>query len=381
MGKISMDAKQMKLYRLACEVLAGKISIKEFSIISKKSYRQSQRIIKNVETHDFIGVIHKNSGVAPVNKTSERLEALIVDLLTYKYVGFNLTHFNEMLIKNENIKISKSSLHRIATKHNLVKAPRRAKRRSFKPRARVPQEGMLVQFDGSHHPWFGNHKSDLIAAIDDATGKILAAEFFYGEKSMHSMKVIKEVIDKNGIPEAFYMDQAGIYGKVDRDWESQISRAFDQVNINLILASSPQAKGRVERLFRTLQDRLVAELSFYKIETLEEANDYLRTTFIEAFNKQFSVESQSFDTAYRKNVFGNLDRVFCKKERRKIGVGNVFSFEAITWLIDEKFCYRGREVNINTHLDGSQSFDIMGKEIYPIVFNTKRIYDYKKRAI
>ena len=105
MGKISMDAKQMKLYRLACEVLAGKISIKEFSIISKKSYRQSQRIIKNVETDDFMGVIHKNSGVAPVNKTPERLEALIVDLLTYKYVGFNLTHFNEMLIKNENIKI------------------------------------------------------------------------------------------------------------------------------------------------------------------------------------------------------------------------------------------------------------------------------------
>lgn len=375
-----MDAKQIKLYRLACEVLAGKLSIKDFSIISKKSYRQSQRIIKKVESEDFLGVIHKNTGIPPSNKTPENLEALVIDLLTFKYNGFNLTHFNEMLKKYEGIKISKSTLHRIASKHNLIKAPRRAKRRSFKPRARVPQEGMLVQFDGSHHPWFGNHKSDLIAAVDDATGKILAAEFFYGEKSMHSMKVIKEVIDKNGIPEAFYMDQAGIYGKVDREWESQISRAFEQVNINLILASTPQAKGRVERLFRTLQDRLVAELKFYGITTIEEANDYLKT-FIDSFNKQFSVPAQSFDKAFRKNVFGDLDKIFCKKERRKIGVGNIFSYDSVTWLIDKSFCYRGREMNVNTHLDGRQSFDIMGKEVFPRVLNSKRIYGFNRRAV
>ncbi len=252
MGKVSMDAKQIKLYRLACAVLSGKYSIKQFSEISGKSYRQSQRIIKRVKEEDFFGVIHKNSGSSPENKTPEKIEALIIDLLTYKYNGFNLTHFEEMLQSHENISIAKSTLHRIASKHNLVKSPRRAKRRSFKPRPRMPQEGMLIQFDGSDHPWFGNHRSDLIAAIGDAIGKIVAAEFFYGEKSMHSLKVIKKVVDVNGIPEAFYMDQAGIYGKIDREWESQISRAFEQLNIRLILANSPQAKGRVERLFRTL---------------------------------------------------------------------------------------------------------------------------------
>lgn len=94
---------------------------------------------------------------------------------------------------------------------------------------------------------------------------------------LHSLKVIKKVIDDNGLPEAFYMDQAGIYGKLDRDWESHISRAFDQLNIQLILANSPQAKGRVERLFRTLQDRLIAELSFFEVQTIEEANDFLKS--------------------------------------------------------------------------------------------------------
>ena len=194
------------------------------------------------------------------------------------------------------------------------------------------------------------------------------------------MKVIKKVVDDNGIPEAFYMDQAGIFGKVDRDWESQVARAFEQLNIQLILASSPQAKGRVERLFRTLQDRLIAELSFYNLTTIEEANEFLKG-FIDRFNKQFGVMPKEEQKAYRRNVFGRTEMILCKKQRRKIGIGNVFSYESVTWLIDTKRCYRGREVNINTHIDGSQSFDIMGKEIKPKPIKAKRIYNHNKRAV
>lgn len=382
MGKVSMDAKQLKIYRLACEVLAGKLTIKDFSKLIGKSYRQSQRIIQRVEFEDFLGVFHKGTGKTPHNKTPEKVEAQIKDWLEFKYNGFNLIHFREMVVKNEQYPLlpMKSTIHSIARKHNLVKSPRRAKRRSFKPRPRMPQEGMLIQFDGSEHVWFGNHKSDLIAAIDDATGKIVAAEFFYGEKSLHSLKVIKKVIDDNGLPEAFYMDQAGIYGKLDRDWESQISRAFDQLNIQLILASSPQAKGRVERLFRTLQDRLIAELSFFEVQTIEEANDFLKS-FLNVYNEQFSVGPLEEDKAYRKNVFGRLDIILCKKERRKINVGNIFSYDAVTWLINDKKCFRGREVNINTHIDGRQSFDIMGKVIHPQPIRSSTFYGHKKRAV
>ena len=382
MGKVSMDAKQLKTYRLACEVLAGKLQIKEFSELIGKSYRQAQRIIKRVEEEEFYGVFHKNIGRTPHNKTPEIVEAQIKDWLEYQYNGFNVTHFIEMVEKKENYPYlpKKSTVHSIAKKHNLVKSPRRAKRRSFKPRSRLPREGMLIQFDGSEHVWFGDHKSDLIAAIDDATGKIINAEFFYGEKSLHAMKVIKNIVDTHGIPEAFYMDQAIIYGKVDRDWESQIARAFEQLNIQLILASSPQAKGRVERLFRTLQDRLIAELSFYNLTTIEEANNFLKD-FIVKFNEQFGVEPQEEEKAYRRNVFGRTDLILCKKEVRKIGVGNVFSYDSITWIIDSKTCFRGRTVNINTHIDGRQSFDIMGREVDAKVHKTQRIYDHKKRAV
>lgn len=382
MEKVSMDANQLKLYRLSCEVLAGKLTIKEFSKLTGKSYRQSQRIIKRVEKEDFLGVFHKSAGKTPHNKTPEKVEAQIKDWLEYKYNGFNLTHFREMVLKNEQYPHlpKKSTIHSIAKKHNLIKSPRRAKRRSFKPRPRMPREGMLIQFDGSQHTWFGNHKSDLLAAIDDATGRIVNAEFFYGEKSLHSLKVIKKVIDENGLPEAFYMDQAGIYGKLDREWESQISRAFAQLNIRLILASSPQAKGRIERLFRTLQDRLIAELSFNEIKTIEEANDFLGD-FLLRFNEQFSVAPLEEEKSYRKNIFGRLDLILCKKERRKINAGNIFSYNNVTWLIDEKRCYRGREVNINTHVDGRESFDIMGKVIHPRPIRSTRIYGHNKRAV
>lgn len=377
-----MDAKQLKIYRLACEVIAGKLKIKEFSNLIGKSYRQCQRIVQRVESEDFLGVLHKNTGQTPHNKTPEKVEAQIKDWLEYRYNGFNLVHFREMVLKNEQYPLlpKKSTIHAIAKKHNLVKSPRRARRRSFKPRARLPREGMLIQFDGSEHVWFGNHKSDLIAAIDDATGKVVGAEFFYGEKSLHSLKVIKHVIDNNGIPEAFYFDQAGIYGKLDYDSESQISRAFDQLNIQLILASSPQAKGRVERLFRTLQDRLIAELSFYEVKSIEEANDFLRE-YIPRFNTQFGVNAQDEEKAYRKNVFGRLDLILCKKERRKINIGNIFSYESVTWLLEEVRCYRGREVNINTHIDGRQSFDIMGKEIHPRPIRSYKFNGNRKRAV
>jgi hypothetical protein len=382
MGKVSMDANQLRIYRLSYEVLAGKIKLSEFSRLIGKSYRQAQRIVKRVEEKDFLGVFHGNTGKVPHNKTPEKVEAQIKDWLEYKYNGFNLVHFQEMVEKNERYPMmpKKSTIHSIASKHGLVKAPRRSKRRSFRPRPRLPREGMLVQLDGSEHVWFGNRKCDLIAAFDDATGKILAAEFFYGEKSLHSMKVIKQVIDSKGIPEAFYMDQAGIYGKIDREWESQIARAFAQLSIQLILASTPQAKGKVERLFRTLQDRLIAEMKFYDIQSIEEANEFL-AVFIERYNGQFSVEPLEETLAYRPNVFGRLDLILCKKEHRKVNVGNIFSYEAVTWLIDEKRCYRGREVNVNTHIDGRQSFDIMGKVIHPRPIKSSTFYGHKKRVV
>ena len=380
MGIIEMTQKSFKQYRLGIEVLEGKLTIVDYAIQINKSYRQAQRIINKIKEADVLGVVHGNKSRPPHNKTSLTLELKIIDLLTYKYNNFNLTHFREKLLENEKIEIKKDALHVIAKKHGLVKNPKRKGRRSHKPRPRLQKEGMMIQFDGSNHVWFGNERTDLIGGIDDATGLVLAGEFFYGETSNNSMKVIREIVDNYGLPESFYMDQAGIYGKIDIEWESQISRAFQQTGIRLILANSSQAKGRIERLWRTFQDRLVAELEFNEITDIKGANRYLKEEFIPAYNLKFSVKAELEEKAYRRNVFGNLDIIFCKKIKRKVMSGNVFSWENVTWILDEKKCFYGREININIHLNGAYSFDIMGNKVQCRVHSSKRLNDYGDKS-
>jgi len=380
MGIIRMGQKELKSYRLGMDVIEGKLTILDYALQIGKSYRQAQRIIKKIKEKDVCGVLHGNTGREPHNKTPLATELLVLDLLRNKYRDFNLTHFLEKASKHDKLIIKKDALHVIARKHGLVKNPKRQGRRTHKPRPRLGREGMMIQFDGSEHVWFGNVTCDLIGGIDDATGTVAGAGFFFGETSRHCMKVIREIIDTHGLPESFYMDQAGAFGKVDGEQESQIGRAFDQVGIRLILANSPQAKGKIERLWRTFQDRLIAELAFQNITTMEEANWFLKEHFIPSYNLQFGVEAQDPDKAYRKNVFGNLDLIFCKKVQRKIMNGNVFSWENVTWVIDDVRSYSGREINVNTHLDGSYSFDIMGRKIHCKVVCRKRLSDYGDRS-
>jgi hypothetical protein len=380
MGIIQMGQQELKSYRLGMDVIEGKLSIVDFALQIGKSYRQAQRIIKKIEAKDVVGVLHGNTGREPHNKTSLETELLVLDLLKNKYLNFNLTHFLEKASVYEKLVIKKDALHVIARRHGLVKNPKRRGRRSHKPRPRLSREGMMIQFDGSDHVWFGNIRCDLIGGIDDATGKVVGAEFFFGETSRNCMKVIREIIDKHGLPESFYMDQAGAFGKIESEQESQIARAFDQVGIRLILANSPQAKGKIERLWRTFQDRLIAELAFQGITTIEEANAFLKDHFIPSYNLQFGVEAEDSESAYRKNVFGNLDLIFCKKIQRKVMNGNVFSWDNVTWVIDDEKSYSGREININTHLNGSYSFDIMGRKILCKVSARKRLNDYGDRS-
>lgn len=361
--RITMTREQLRIYNLALKVIEGDRTIEDFSLKIGKSYRQAQRIIKKIREKDFVGVLHGNAGKTPYNKHSPKLEEEVVQLLKTKYQGFNLTHFRETALEEEKLWIGKTLLQNLAKKHGLEKYKKRSSRKVHKPRPRHSQEGSLVQFDGSPHLWFGKIHSVLLLAIDDATGKILGAEFRTGETSLGGLSVIKDVIEEYGIPEAFYFDQAGIYGKVDRDFTSQIARALQVVESKLLIASSAQAKGRVERAFRTLQDRLIAELYQQDVRTFEDANMYLKNIFIPQFNKRFGIDAVNPTKAYHPNVFEDLDLIFCRKEQRKIQSGNVFSYQGYNWIVNENFNHQHRLVNINTHLDGSQSFDILGRRI------------------
>ena len=201
------------------DVIENRLDLTEFSLLIEKSYRQSQRIVKKVRELGELGVIHGNTSRTPVNKCDQELLSEVHSLHKNKYFDFNLTHFYEHLQDKENIKsFSYSTLYRFSKPKGMIKNTKRRSKKKFSTCLRLPKEGILIQFDGSEHLWFGGFKSDLIAGIDDATGKIIAAEFFIGETSLHSMKVVKDIVLGNGIPEAFYMDEAAIYGKIDKDW-------------------------------------------------------------------------------------------------------------------------------------------------------------------
>jgi len=384
-GIVAMNKKQRQLYQLATEVIRQKLTVREFSLISGKCYRQSRRIVAQVRKKDALALIHGNQGRAPHNRTSLTLEGELESQLRTKYYDFNLTHFQEMILEREGLRAGKNVIHRIARKHGLVKRPKRRQRKIHKPRVRLPSEGMLIQFDGSEHNWFGNFICDLIVGIDDATSKIVGAEFFIGETSLHCLKVMKDITAIHGIPDAYYLDEAGYFGKKDRDQDrTQIGRALETLESKVIIAGSAQAKGRVERLFGTLQDRLIAELRLNNIKTIPQANIFLKTVFIPAFEKRFSVPARDQKARYRPvHPTVNLENIFCRKDQRKVSGAHSFSWGGQTYVIrtDEPRDFRFRTININTHLDQSIDFDVRGLPVTAEIHSPQRKNDYYPNAI
>lgn len=364
MDGVHMSAKNEKVYAWCQEVINFRLSIGELSVLLAKSYRQTQRTLKKVRNKGMLGVKHGNFRKVPHNKTPTIIEEDIRKLLKNDYYDFNLLHFQEMLDKKEGIVVGKNVIHRIAKLHGLVKNPkRRSSKKIHKPRARMPHAGMLVQFDGSVHGWFGDIVCDLIGGMDDATGKIVGLEFFNGETSLHCMKVMKDITLSYGVPSVYYLDGAGYFGKIDRDVETQIGRALEQLGSTVTIARSSQAKGKIERLWLTLQDRLIAELRFYQITTMADANKFLKETFIPEFNEKFSVAPREKESHFKPSKFENLDLIFCRKNKRKITPSNSFSYGGEVFIVDEKENYKFRSMNINTHIDGTASFDICGRHV------------------
>ena len=216
--------------------------------------------------------------------------------------------------------------------------------------------GLLLQLDGSTHRWFGNKKTCLMAIIDDATSE-LHAEFFPSETTSACMKLLRSVLEQKGAFKALYVDRAGLYGGSKRCHFSQVQRACEEVNIEIIYAHSPEAKGRIERAFGTLQDRLIPELGLQGIKDLEGANKYLQTTFIPKYwDQQIVVQPDSAESEYTKlKDEVDLNEIFIQKEYRKIRNDHTFSFGNTFYTIesDLRFSIVKQEIEIRIYPDNS----------------------------
>lgn len=336
-----MTQKQLNRYKVISSVIDGKLSISEAAMSLGLSERQIKRLKKGVMEQGPAFLIHKNTGRKPQHALTDELKTKIISLKqSDKYKNANFKHFMELLEEHEGIAISYSCLHTILTKAG-INSPK--KRRRFKPhrrRKRRPQEGLLIQMDATPFEWFGtNEKFALHGAIDDATGKIVGLYLAKNECLQGYFEVTWQIVNKHGIPASIYADRHSIFlsqnasrltiddqlqGKVVND--TQFGRAMKELGITLIPARSPQAKGRVERLWETLQSRLPVEFKIAGITTIDEANEFL-SQYIEKFNSQFAVKALEPETAYRaldQNI--DIGHILCVKQKRTIDNGGVFSF-------------------------------------------------------
>jgi len=284
-------------------------------------------------------VIHKNRGRKPKHTIPGEIREEIVSLARNKYKGVNYTHLAELLREEEGITVSQSSVSRIL-KAKGIKSPR--KHRPPKPhrtRERKPQEGLLLQMDASPHEWLPGIRCSLHGAIDDARGNITGLYFCENECLNGYYEVKRQTILEYGLPVSVYVDRhtifkapsnarLTIYDELEGKTlaYTQFSRAMQELSVGIIYAYSPQAKGRIERLWGTLQDRLVLELRLAGIKSIKEANAFL-PGFIKRFNARFAVVPREPQSAYRpleEDI--NIDYILCRKETRKASQGSTFSF-------------------------------------------------------
>jgi transposase len=333
------------------KVAERKITIANAVKLLNKSRRTVERYLQRYRSHGLQFVVHGNTGSEPVNKTPDRLKQKVQSLIREKYYDLNLLHLAEMLESHEHIVVKRETLRKWAHDIHHVKRAKRRRSRVHKRRERMEAPGLMLQMNGSTHRWLGDRKSCLIAMIDDANSDI-HAEFFPSETTEGCMKVMRSVVEKFGLFKTLYVDRAGIFGGPKRRNFSQMQRACEELGIEIIFASSPQGKGRIERAFDTLQDRLIPELRLNNITDMTGANSYLHHVFIPQFwRKNLVVKSRKQESEYTPvSQYTNLDEICITKVYRKIRNDHTFSYGGKLYFTDSplKHSIANQKIEIRT---------------------------------
>ncbi len=333
--KILMSQRQLQRWHVMGLVEGGKITLKEAGEKIGVSYRQAKRIRRALRVKGVKGIIHGNTERAPWNRTAEAIRQKVLELSKQLYGEFNDMHFTEKLFEDQQIELSRETVRRLRRMAGIEPKRRRRAPGHRKRRERKAQEGAMVLWDGSPHHWLGpDHPACcLMAAMDDSTGKLLVARFFPFEGSSGYLWLLREVVKRYGIPLVMYHDRHGALHRNDSYWSleeqlagrqdpTQVGLALEALGIESIAALSPQAKGRIERLFGTLQDRLIAELGLHGVQSLEAANRFLKI-FIPRFNRRFAIPPRESEKAWRKvPPEFDLDRMISFRYRSVVGNDN-----------------------------------------------------------
>lgn len=391
--KFNMTQNEVTRLRVINQTIDQVITIREAAELLGLSERQVIRLKKGVHIKGPAFIIHKNRGRKPQHAITDDVKNLVVNLKRTKYEEANFSHFQWLLQKHENLTISYPSVYRILTKAGIKSPKKHRKQKTHHRRDRKPQKGMLVQLDASPHKWIiGTNSFNLHGAIDDATGDILALYFTPNECRDGYYEVVRQIIFNHGIPLSFYCDRHTIFVSpnenkltIDDQLEgktanlTQFGRAMKELGINIIKAYSPQAKGRIERLWGTLQSRLPVEFKIHGITTIEQANAFLAEFIIE-YNSIFGVEPKDSKTAFRcLDPHINIDHILCIKEERTIIEGSAFSYGGQYYQLIKNGKKAGALPRAKIQVLTSNKIGV--KAMYSgVVYDTKKLGERPKKA-
>ena len=370
MRGLTLTTKEQSRIQVLNGVIEGKVTVVQSAKLMGVSERHAWRLLAAYREEGVAAVAHGNRGRKPSTTTCPSTQQRVMELAKGPYAGLNHTHLTEMLAEREGVALSRSTVRRMLLAGGVPSPHRRRAPKRYRRRERYPQEGMLLQIDGSRHDWLEGRGPylTLVGAADDATGTVPFALFRRQEDAQGYMLMLRETIEHHGVPLALYSDRHGIFQRSPKEPESlaeqlrgrrdptQFARALEELDIGLILAHTPQAKGRIERVWGTFQDRLVSELRLAGATTIDQANNVL-WDFLPRFNRQFGVPAAEPGSAYRQPPDGLcLDAVLCFKYIRTVANDNTVRFNGHTLQLmsnEHRASYARATVEVQERLDGT----------------------------
>lgn len=364
-----MTVREQRRGRVLMQVLAGAITLKEAALVMGVSLRQARRLKGAMAQEGPAGLTHGNRGRLSSRRTDQATREAVEAHYRATYHECNVQHVSELLDERERISLSVETVRRILKEAGLI-VPKHRRATHRHRRERVAAEGMLLQIDASPFRWLGpgGPKWTLVGGIDDATSDPVAAVFREQEDAAGYMELLRAVVTTKGIPAAVYRDRHMIFEVPKRlqpsleeelageRFPTQVGRLLAELGVQSIPAYSPQAKGRVERSWRTQQDRLVAELRLAGVQTIEQANEFV-PGYLERYRARFAVPPRSPDSAYVPvGPETDLERLFCFKYQRKVAPDNTIRFGAGAIQIPagpDRLSYARVTVEVHERLDGS----------------------------
>ncbi|MFA1674235.1 ISNCY family transposase [Rhizobium mongolense] len=362
MGLIAMSERDLQRIEVLSKVVDGRMTIVSAAHVLDLSTRQVRRLLERIRADGAASIRHKAIGRPSNNRISDGVRDYAVTLVRERYADFGPTLAAEKLAARDGLRVSRETLRSWMVDAGLWRS--RKQRRTFhQPRLRREAYGELVQIDGSEHRWFEDRGDpcSLLVFVDDATGRLMQLRFVRSESAFSYFEALALYLKCHGAPIAFYSDKHSVFRVAKKDAKggqgmTQFGRALCELNIEILCANSSQAKGRVERMNRTLQDRLVKELRLAGIDDIEAGNAFL-PGFMEDYNARFAiVPARSEDLHRPMNLAPDrLTEILCKREQRYVGSQLTFSFERKRIMLKETAVTRGlvgRYVETYAYADG-----------------------------